>query len=214
NNLGDSVSIINTATGATRVTTPVGHNPYTVALSGDGKTAYVSNWGGKTVSVVDAQTGAAKGEIAVGTHPSAMTLDRSSGRLYVANSDSDNVSVIDTATNGVLQTIELAPYPGAQVGASPNALGLAADGKRLLAANAGCMPVAGGELPGGDGRGVYPAGWDPAGVAAANAGPTLYVAYAEGVGGGPNGTGPSPNGDQPPNQYVGSMIQGTLSIIP
>src|SRR5262249_37949187 len=53
NNLGDSVSIINTATGATRVTTPVGHNPYTVALSGDGKTAYVSNWGGKTVSVVD-----------------------------------------------------------------------------------------------------------------------------------------------------------------
>src|SRR5262249_27395848 len=31
NNLGDSMSIVSTTTGATLATTPVGHNPYTVA---------------------------------------------------------------------------------------------------------------------------------------------------------------------------------------
>jgi YVTN family beta-propeller protein len=87
----------------TLATTPVGHNPYTVVLPADGKTAYVSNWGGHSVSVRDALTGATKAEITVGTHPSAMALDTASGRLYVANTDSDNVSVIDTATNAVLQ---------------------------------------------------------------------------------------------------------------
>ena len=213
NNLGDSMSIVNTATGATVATTPVGRNPYTVALSGDGKTAYVSDWGGNTVSVVDAATGAAKGSIAVGTHPSAMTLDAGAGRLYVANSDSDNVSVIDTATNGVLQTIDLAPYPGAQVGASPNALALTADGKTLYVANAGDNDVGVVDLPEGQVAGLIPTAWYPTGLALSADGKTLYVANAKGLGAGPNGTGPSPNGDQPPNQYVGSMIKGTLSII-
>src|SRR5262249_838872 len=154
------------------------------------------------------------GAITVGTHPSAMTLDASSGRLYVANSDSDNVSVIDTATNGVLQTIELAPYPDAQVGASPNALALAPDGKRLYVANAGDNDVAVVSLPEGHVAGLIPTAWYPTGLALSADGKTLYVANAKGLGAGPNGTGPSPNGDQPPNQYVGSMIKGTLSIIP
>jgi YVTN family beta-propeller protein len=211
NNLGDSVSIVDTTTGATLHTTPVGHNPYTVALSSDGKTAYVSNWGGKTVSVVDAQTGATRGEIAVGTHPSALILDPSNGRLYVANTDSDNVSVIDTATNGVLQTIELAPYPGAKVGASPNAFALA--GTRLYVANAGDNDVAVVDIPSGNVAGLIPTAWYPTGIALSPDGGTLYVANAKGLGAGPNGTGPSPNGDQPPNQYVGSMIKSTLSIV-
>jgi YVTN family beta-propeller protein len=214
NDLGDSMSIVDTSTGATIHTTPVGHNPYTVALSGDGKMAYVSNWGGKTVSVVDALTGAPEGEISVGTHPSAMTLDPSSGRLYVANTDSDNVSVVDTATNGVLQTIELAPYPGAQVGASPNALALAPDGTRLYVANAGDNDLAVVDLPAGNVAGLVPTAWYPTGLAISPDGGTLYVANGKGLGAGPNGTGPSPNGDQPPDQYVGSMIKGTLSIIP
>jgi YVTN family beta-propeller protein len=214
NDLGDSMSIVDTSTGATIDTTPVGHNPYTVVLSGDGKSAYVSNWGGKTVSVVDALTGAPEGEISVGTHPSAMTLDPSSGRLYVANTDSDNVSVIDTSTNGVLQTIELAPYPGAQVGSSPNALVLAPDGKRLYVANAGDNDVAVVDLPTGNVAALVPTAWYPTGLAISPDGGVLYIANAKGLGAGPNGTGPSPNGDQPPDQYVGSMIKGTLSIIP
>jgi YVTN family beta-propeller protein len=213
NNLGDSMSIVDTTTGATLSTTPVGHNPYTVVLSADGKTAYVSDWGGETVSVVDAVTGAPQGAISVGTHPSAMALDASSGRLYVANGDSDNVSVIDTATNGVLQTIDLSPYPGAQVGTSPNALALAPDGSRLYVANAGDNDVAVVDLPSGRVAGLIPTAWYPTGIAISNDGDTLFVANAKGLGAGPNGTGPSPNGDQPPDQYVGSMIKGTLSIV-
>lgn len=213
NNLGDSMSIVNTTTGAAIVTTPVGHNPYTVALSGDGKTAYVSNWGGKTVSALDAASGALKATIVVGTHPSAMTVDASAARLYVANSDSDNVSVVNTVTNNVIQTVDLAPYPGAKVGASPNALALAPDGKSLYVANAGDNDVAVVRLPEGSVAGLVPTAWYPTGLAISHDAKTLYVANAKGLGAGPNGTGPSPNGDQPPSQYVGSMIKGTLSII-
>jgi YVTN family beta-propeller protein len=215
NNLGDSVSIVSTATGATLVTTPVGHNPYTVALSGDGKTAYVSNWGANTVSAVDATTGAPQGTIVVGTHPSAMILDQASGRLYVANTDSDNVSVVDTGTNAVLQTIELAPYPGAQVGASPNALALAPDGQTLYVANAGDNDVAVVRLPQGNVAGLIPTAWYPTGLAISGDGKTLYVANAKGLGAGPNPNGPNPYNtpETTADQYVGSMIKGTLSII-
>jgi YVTN family beta-propeller protein len=68
-NLGDSMSIVNAITGVTLATTPVGNNPYTVVVSADGKTAYVSNLGGHSVSVRDALIGATKAEITVGTHP-------------------------------------------------------------------------------------------------------------------------------------------------
>ncbi len=215
NNLGDSMSIVNAITGVTLATTPVGQNPYTVVLSTDGKTAYVSNWGGHSVSVRDALTGAAKAEITVGTHPSAMALDAASGRLYVANSDSDNVSVIDTATNAVLQTIDLAPYAGAQVGASPNALVLAQDGKTLYAANAGDNDVAVVSLPAGKVDGLIPTGWYPTGIALSHDGQTLYVANGKGLGAGPNPNGPNPYNtpETTSDQYVGSMIKGTLSII-
>jgi YVTN family beta-propeller protein len=215
NNLGDSMSIVSTLTGTTLVTVPVGHNPYTVALSADGKTAYVSNWGGNSVSVLDALTGAPKGQVTVGTHPSAMTLDSAGGRLYVANSDSDNVSVIDTATNAVLQTIDLAPYTGAQVGASPNALALSPDGKTLYVANAGDNDVAAVSLPAGSVAGLMPTGWYPTGIALSPDGQTLYVANAKGLGAGPNPNGPNPyrSPESGPDQYVGSMIKGTLSII-
>src|SRR5262249_45377247 len=129
------------------------------------------------------------------------------------NTDSDNVSVIDTATNGVLQTIDLAPYVGAPVGASPNALALAPDGSRLYVANAGDNDVAVVDLPAGNVAGLIPTAWHPTGIALSRDGGTLYGADAKGLGAGPNGTGPSPNGDQPSNQYVGSMIKGTLSVI-
>jgi YVTN family beta-propeller protein len=112
----------------------VGNAPHTVLLSSDGKTAYVSNEGGRvpteqdfqiysgsgeivadpvigaavtgTVSVVDVPTLTLKATINTGLHPTGMAF-YGSNRLLVANAYSDTISVIDTAKNKVVSTINL-----------------------------------------------------------------------------------------------------------
>ncbi len=111
----------------------VGNAPHTVVISGDGKTAYVSNEGGRiatdadfqiwsagteivadpvigaavtgTVSVVDLASMRVTATISTGLHPTGMAFY---GRhLLVANTYSDTISVIDTTTNEVARTINL-----------------------------------------------------------------------------------------------------------
>jgi YVTN family beta-propeller protein len=215
NNLNDSMSIIDIQTGKVVKTIPVGHNPYTVAFSKDGAYAYVSNWGGNTVSVIDTTKKEAVQAIKVGTHPSAMRMSTNGQKLYVANSDSDSVSVIDTKSRQVKQTINLAPYEGAQEGSSPNALAVSTDGKTLYVANAGNNDVVVVDTKTGKIKGMIPTGWYPSGVEISKNGQQLYVANAKGFGAGPNPDGPKPYSKTPTpaDQYTGSMIKGTLSII-
>jgi acid phosphatase len=220
-NLASALSVVDLASQTTTATVPVGHNPYTVVLSHDGHTAYVSNWGEETVSVVDVSGPVPKvGEpIEVGTHPSAMALNPQSSELYVANADSDNVSVIDTATNQVVRTINLAPYPGAKEGSSPNALAVSPDGNLLYVANATNNDVAVIRLDPVEDQdqvlGLIPTAWYPTGVTLSPDGGTLYVLNAKGLGAGPNPDGPNPtkNPESTPDQYIGSMIKGSMSVV-
>jgi YVTN family beta-propeller protein len=193
--------------------------PYTVALSRDGGTAYVSNWGFDKVSVVNTHTLSLTGQIHVGTHPSALAASPTRDELYVANTDSDSISVIDTTTNTVTRTISLSPYDGAPVGTNPDALAVSTDGGTLYVANSGNNDVAVVRLGGGSGQGavagLIPTGWYPTGVAVNPSGSKLYVVSAKGLGAGPNPDGPVPTRDpeSSPDQYIGSMINGMLSTI-
>jgi YVTN family beta-propeller protein len=224
NSLSDSITIIDTTAAKVTATVPVGHNPYTVLLAPDGRTAYVSNWGEQSVTVLDTATTQVRGTIQVGTHPNALALNPTRNELYVANGDSDSVSVLDIATTTVVRTIDLAPYRGAQEGSSPNALAVAPDGRHLYVTNAGNNDVVVVDLaapptpanPNGAAIvGMIPTGWYPTGLALAPEGQTIYVINGKGLGAGPNLNGPNPYRSQtPPDQYVGSMIKGTLSIIP
>jgi YVTN family beta-propeller protein len=230
-NLADSLSEVKlNADGVTGVVLPpvkVGHNPYTVVLSGDGRTAYVSNWGESTVSILNV-AGAAPvvvKTITVGIHPNAMALNPKAGELYVANADSDTISVINTATNLIIRKINLAPYFGARVGASPDGLAVSPDGETLYVTNATDNDVAVIRLaaPGSlneqgahdQVKGLIPTGWFPAGVIVSPEGDQFYVINAKGLGAGPNPQGPNPYKDSEsgPDQYIGSMMVGTLSII-
>jgi YVTN family beta-propeller protein len=235
NNLDNTMTRIDAATGAVLSTTPVGSNPYTVVLSSDGKSAYVSNWGGEqtftppftvteqspgSVSVIDATTGAFERTIQVGTHPSAMAVDPASGDLYVANTDSDTVSVIDTSTNAVVRTIDVAPVPSAPVGSSPDALAFASNGQTLFVANAGNNDVVVVDLSKSAGRngsnpilGAIPTAWYPTGVVVSKDDRQLFVLNGKGLGAGPNPNGPTPYHGSAPDQYTGSMLKGTLSRI-
>jgi YVTN family beta-propeller protein len=111
----------------------VGNAPHSILISKDGKTAYVSNEGGRaatqgdfqiysagtpivadavvgaaitgTVSVVDLASMKVTANISTGLHPTGMAFF---GRdLLVANTYSDSISVIDTVTNTVVRTIDL-----------------------------------------------------------------------------------------------------------
>jgi YVTN family beta-propeller protein len=224
NSLSNSVSILDLTARTARIV-PVGSNPYAVAISPDGSTSYVSDWGEQAVTVLDAATGAVSGTVHVGTHPSALEVNATRDEIYVADTDSDQVSVISLASDTVTRTVDLSPYKGAPVGTNPNALALTPDGGTLYVADAGANEVAVvrlGQADGEDGvEGRIPTGWYPTGVEVAGGAGTLFVTNAKGLGAGPNPDGPNPYTDEAragtpghAAQYVGSMIQGTLSVVP
>ena len=191
--------------------------PYAVTLSEDGTKAYVSNWGQNTVAVVDTAKGELIKRIEVGTHPSAMTLSPAEPRLFVANSESDSLSVIDTRSDTVVRTTSVHPYRDAPVGSAPNAIAISDSGRRLYVADAGNNAVTVFSVGAARDKrlGYIPTGWYPTGVALDPDGRTLYVENSRGLGAGPNPGGPVPGKtpESPPDQYIGSMIKGSLSIV-
>jgi YVTN family beta-propeller protein len=90
--------------------------------------------------------------------------------------------VLNPATNRVTRTFSVSPYPGAWVGAQPNAFAVSPDGATLYAANAGNNDLDVIRLA-TRGRsdqvlGHVPTGWYPTAVAVAPGGRHLYVANA------------------------------------
>jgi YVTN family beta-propeller protein len=169
------------------------------------------------VSVVDLSgpQPAVQKTITVGTHPNKAVASTDGRSVYVANGDSDEVSVIDTASAAVTRTISLAPYPGAQVGSNPDAVALSGDGRTLYVANAGNNDVAVVDLTSGRVVGLIPTAWYPTAVVATDR--ALFVTNGKGLGAGPNNGPGHPNPYDPTtptqNQYVGSMMVGTLSTV-
>ena len=213
--LADAMTAVDVNTGQTS-TVAVGHAPYSVTLSRDGSTAYVANQGADTVSVVDvrARSPVVRTTVRVGTHPNKSVLDPSGERLYVANGDSDTISVISTGTQQVARTIDLRPYWGAQVGSNPTTVAVSADGARLYVANAGNNAVAVIRLAIFRVVGMIPTGWYPTAVIATA--DRLWVTNGKGFGAGPNDGPDHPNpyaAHTDRDQYVGSMMRGTLSSI-
>jgi YVTN family beta-propeller protein len=157
--------------------------------------------------------------IEVGTHPNAMAVNPVNDELYVANADSDTVSVIDTTTNVVVRTIDLSPYLGAREGSSPDALAVSPDGQTLYVVNSlndDIAVISLGDKQGADKvEGLIPTAWYPTALVLSDDGQELDVLNAKGLGAGPNVNGPNPykNPYGPPNQYIASMIVGTLSQI-
>jgi YVTN family beta-propeller protein len=201
----------------TATSASAGEYPFGVTLSGDGKTAYVSNQAGDTVSVfaLDGATMTSRGAVKVGTHPNFLLTDAPRHRIFVSNGDSDSISVVDTAANKVTGTISLAPYPGAKAGTSPTALDLSADGNTLYVAESGNNGIALVNVGGGDfGRvkGLIPTGWYPTGIQVPKDGSRLLIADAKGLGTGPNvGNAASDPRDFP---YIESQLKGFLQVVP
>ena len=126
NQNANTVSVINTATGAVVKTITVGSQPSAVAISPTTGLGYVTNRASGTVSVINTATNAVVGSaIRVGSSPQDVAVNAAGTRVYVANYGSNNVSVIEPTNNNRVTTIPLGSGYSA-----PTAVALSADGSR------------------------------------------------------------------------------------
>ncbi len=208
----NTLALVDLVSGATQVQIPVGVAPYDVVVTTDGRTAFVSNLGGRrvlpgepsanssgtpivvdergigtsgTVTRVDLQARAASGELECGPHPTALALSADGARLFVAATSSDAVLVVDTGRFEVVERIDVKPEAALGFGSLPNALALSPDGRTLYVANGGNNAVAVVRLADGPNTTSRVAGFVPTGWfpgALAARPDELFIANVKGTG--------------------------------
>ena len=105
------VTPVNIATGTAGTPITVGPMPTAIAITPDGKTAYVANEGSNTVTPITIATGTAGTPITVGSQPDAIAITPDGKTAYVDNEGSNTVTPITVATGtaGTPITVGLAP---------------------------------------------------------------------------------------------------------
>jgi YVTN family beta-propeller protein len=112
--LGTTVSVIDTVTNSVAATLPVGREPSSIAITPDGRTAYVANTFDSTISVIDVATEAVSGPIStgpslLGVKAQGIAISPDGTKLYA--SGLTDITVFDTATNMVVATIPSGSQP-------------------------------------------------------------------------------------------------------
>ncbi len=193
----------------------VGYRPYAIALSPDGQTLAVANWGGRSVSFLRASDLKETVRVTAGSHPNALAWAKD-GRLFVANGGSNSVSVMFGSV--VRETIKTSLSPDDLVGSTPDALAVSPDGKRLYVANADNNDVAVVDIS--DAResrvlGFIPTGWYPSALAIAPDGRTLFVGTGKGMGSRANPAVTTPYVETQGRafDYIGGILSGTVSAV-
>jgi len=110
-----TVTPIRTATNTALPPIKAGDNPDFIAITPDGKTAYVANYvyHRGTVTPIRTATNTALPPIKTGRTPAAIAITPDGKTAYVANFDSGTVTPIRTATNTALPPIKTGYYPDA-----------------------------------------------------------------------------------------------------
>ena len=247
-NLSDTVALIDAATGKIERTFDVGESvhvpstyPIALAVTKDGKRAFVALWNASEVVELDLASGKVvrklallkpRSDIAPGTHPCALLLDERAGVMYVALSNRDAVAAVSIGTEHASELTVRGYFdtrlPGqSYFGAEPVSLAMNADGTRLYAANLGTDAVA--VLDPRKLRGVQkakgfvePLGFVPTEympLALASTGGKLYVTTDKGKGTGPNNfpqrIAAEAGGRQRrgASTYIGTLLYGSLAAI-
>ena len=215
--LGEKLHAIDIETRAVVKSLDLSAEPYTVLVSPDSTTVYLSLWGGSKVLVFNAADLSLEREIEVGEHPNAMTFSKDGRRLFVACANTNAVWNIDIAQGYATEQISIAPFPNMPPGSTPNALDLSPDGKTLLVANADNNTVAVIEIEEdgkGEVSGFIPTGWYPTGVRYSKDGSKIFILSGKGLASAANPRGRNPGiGTGPEGQYVGAMLWGSLTTL-
>jgi YVTN family beta-propeller protein len=109
NQSSGSVTVIEGDTSVRTVT--VGGAPTGVAVSPDGRHAYVVDNDEHALLVVDADAGRVAATISVGKRPAQVAITPDAGQAFVTNAAGGSVSVIDLATAVVAETLVVSAHP-------------------------------------------------------------------------------------------------------
>ena len=191
--------------------------PYTCVADEKNGRVYVSLWAKAAVLVLDSRTGAELARWPVGEHPNEMVLGND-GRLFVAESNRNSVSVIDVREGKVTEKLSSVRDPATPPGSMPESVALSPDGQLLFVANATNNNLAVFDVREprhSQPLGFIPVGWFPTSVRVSADGKQLIIANGKGVDAVANPLGPFPGDTRPRNlqQYIGGLLQGTVTFI-
>jgi YVTN family beta-propeller protein len=210
-----TLHVVNVASGEVQKRIKLPADPYTLLRSPADNNIYISIWGGEQIAIYDPAQGQLIGSIPTGSHPNDLLFSKDGHYLFSANANDNTVTVIDATQRRVLETLNTALYPDAPAGSTPNGLALSPDQKMLYIANAdnNALAVFDVSKPGKSrSLGFVPTGWYPTMVKVV--GKKIFVTNGKGMASRANPGGPNPlKGRGSPDQYIGGMFKGTLSII-
>ncbi len=223
----DALYTINLANKKVEQKTFLAAEAYTCVLSPIKNELYISCWGGKKILVFSTTTNQVIKEIVVGTHPNDICITKNGKLLYVANAEDNSVSVVDLTTYKEVEVLNTALYPSAPAGSSTNGVALSENEKTLYIANADNNYLAVFDVSKkleSHSKGFIPVGWYPTAVKTVHG--KIYVTNGKGFSSFPNPFGPNPYKRKAQmayqqglitsaedEQYIGGLMQGTLSII-
>jgi YVTN family beta-propeller protein len=122
-----TVSVIDSATDEVIADVPVDKGPEGVAVSPDGRTVYVANFGSTTISVIDAATNTVRQTADGFVRPQQIAVSPDGQRLYVSNSTlPGTISYVNAATMAIMDTAQIGLY-------IPYAIAVSRDGAFVFA---------------------------------------------------------------------------------
>jgi YVTN family beta-propeller protein len=114
-----TVTPISIATNTAGTPISVGGEPWGIAVTPNGATVYVANYGDNTVTPISTATNTAGTPIPVGSQPKGIAITPNGATVYVANSGGHTVTPISTATNTAGTPIHVGTY-AESVAITPN----------------------------------------------------------------------------------------------
>ena len=140
NGLDNTVSVISTTSDTVVQTIPVANSPFGVAITPNGKFAYVSSQSG-VLTVIDTATNSVARTFPIGGAPFGLAFSPDGTKLYVTNPGYAQVTVVDPNTGNVVGMTDLSSYPYYPLGIS-----ISPDGSRAYVTTFNCGGVCSGSL--------------------------------------------------------------------
>lgn len=174
NKSDDTVDLIDLATGESYATLPTGNAPHEIAVSPDGRTAVVTDYGdretpGSTLTVVDLRAVEVVRTIALGEHTRPHGVVWLSDRkIAVTTEGSAHLLVVDPHAGEILAAVETGQRVSHMVAVTP-------DGKRAFVANIGSGSVTAIDLDRGEKLGNIVTGEGAEGIAVTPDGSEVWV---------------------------------------
>ncbi len=110
NNGENNVALLDDQTGAVLTTLPTGEGPHEIAVSADGRFAYIADSGaptkpGNTITVINLAKRQVAGKLTLGEHqPHDLRVSADGRRLWVASAPTQSAVEVDTMTGTVTRT--------------------------------------------------------------------------------------------------------------